>query len=141
MIDYPRHSTGRAYARALEIIGYVVAVLGIISGVVTMIQVSFFAGLGYLLGSLVTGIGLFVLGELVLTFFHIEYNTTIMREHIVSVREHASLPTAPQRESERTIAAHPQAHEAQAHEAQAHEAQVHEAHTRSDLAPGKQSTQ
>ena len=134
MIDYPRHSTGRAYARALEIIGYIVAVLGVISGIVTMAQVSFFAGLGYLLGSVVTGIGLFVLGELVLTFFHIEYNTTIMREHMVAGALAAQLPVAAQEQEgrRRDVASHP------SERAPAHP-QAHDAHARGDLSPGNPS--
>ncbi len=80
MENYPRHKTGRAYARVLEIIGYIVAGLGIVSGVVAMLQIGFIAGLGYIIGAVVTGIGLYVLGEIVLVLFNIEYNTTVLRE-------------------------------------------------------------
>lgn len=76
----PRHQTGRAYARLLETIGYVVAVLGAVSGIVTMYQVNFVAGLGYLLGAVVSGIGLVVLGEVVIVLFNIEYHTAALRE-------------------------------------------------------------
>jgi hypothetical protein len=80
MQDYPRHQTGRAYARLLETIGYVVAVLGTISGIITMFQFSFAAGIGYVLGAVVSGIGLVVFGEIVIVLFNIEYNTSVMRE-------------------------------------------------------------
>lgn len=82
MQDYPRHQTGRAYARLLETIGYIVAVLGAISGVITIFQVSLAAGVGYLLGAIVSGIGLVVLGEVVIVLFNIEYNTSVMREDV-----------------------------------------------------------
>lgn len=81
-----RHQTGRAYARLLETIGYVVAVLGTISGIVTMYQVSFVAGLGYLLGAVVSGIGLVVLGEVVIVLFNIEYHTAALREGAPAAR-------------------------------------------------------
>ena len=74
-----RHKTARAYARALEVIGWVVAILGAISGIVTMYQVSVAAGLGYLLGAVASGFGMVVLGELVLVFINIEYNTMFLR--------------------------------------------------------------
>lgn len=80
MEKYARHQTGRAYARVLEVIGYVVAVLGAISGVITIFQVSLAAGIGYLLGAVVSGIGLVVLGEVVIVLFNIEYNTSVLRE-------------------------------------------------------------
>lgn len=81
-----RHQTGRAYARLLETIGYVVAVLGAVSGIITMYQVSFVAGLGYLLGAVVSGIGLVVLGEVVIVLFNIEYHTAVLREGAPPVR-------------------------------------------------------
>ncbi len=75
----PRHQAGRAYARALEVVGYIVAIFGAVAGVATMAQVGFWAGLGYLIGAVASGIGLVVLGELVIVFFNIEYNTTFLR--------------------------------------------------------------
>jgi hypothetical protein len=87
---YPRRQAGRAYARALEVVGYVVAVLGTATGIIQMLSADFFSGLGYVLGSLVSGIGLVVLGELVLVFFNIEYNTMFLRrlEERTPLREH-----------------------------------------------------
>lgn len=77
--QHPRHKTGRAYARLLETVGYIVALLGTISGVVTMAQVSVVAGLGYVLGAIVSGLGLVVFGEIVIVLFNIEYNTSLER--------------------------------------------------------------
>lgn len=96
----PRHQTGRAYARLLETIGYIVAVLGAISGVITMFQVSFVAGLGYLLGAVVSGIGLVVLGEVVIVLLNIEYHTAALREGAPTAARayeaaHAEPPEAP----------------------------------------------
>lgn len=80
--EMSRHQTARAYARILEIMGYAIAVLGAISGIATMFQVSFTAGLGYLFGAVATGIGLVVLGEIVIVLFNIEANTSRLRESL-----------------------------------------------------------
>lgn len=77
---HPRHKTGRAYARLLETAGYLVAILGSITGFVAMYQIGIVAGLSYLFPAIVSGIGLIVLGEVVIVLFNIEYNTSLIRD-------------------------------------------------------------
>ncbi len=79
---HARHQAARTYARALEIVGYAVALLGGISGIAQMFMVGFFPGLYELLLAIVIGIGLVVLGELVLVFFNIEQNTAQLLEAV-----------------------------------------------------------
>ena len=94
----PKHQTARIYARALEIVGYVIAVVGGVAGVATMVEFGFFAGIGEFLIAIGMGLGLVVLGELVLVFFNIEYNTMFLR----NLQSDLRVPPRQETESDRT---------------------------------------
>lgn len=79
-LAYPRHASGRFYARTLEVVGYGVAIVGTLSGLLATTRLGFAVGIGYVLSAIVSGITLVVLGELVIVFFNIEFNTSVLRD-------------------------------------------------------------